>query len=137
MFLCPNCKEAIGDNLRKCPLCYYEIKETEIHKLMDEMEEKQFLQDMEAIALFRKRNIRGVILLVSYFVIMIFGMILLGVLNAPENVFIAVVLALAVAFFVVYFLSKARTCPHCDCMVPGRMPAMFLYYCPNCGGRLR
>ena len=146
MIKCPNCKEAIGDDISTCPFCRHEI--TDHERMLIEKELKEELlssrtEMSEEVAEWSARRKRWVI--ISLVLILVFGLSALLIIALPFDdhmtqgyiFLVLIILAFAVSMisWLLGFFTHLNRCPHCGRYLY-RQSAFRTEYCRFCGNRI-
>ena len=137
MINCPKCKELIGEDYNRCPMCGYDITDEDIAKIkktISDRESKEYQYRKELIQTSaKKRQKYGIFYLVSLALIFV-GMFL--TLATEEvlwvNILVPVSITAALATLIIGHVNGALCCPHCGASLFRNNKK----YCTYCGGRL-
>lgn len=135
MYNCPNCSEAIGDDIRKCPFCQHDITDEE-RKRADDIKEAMHEQAvLETMNEYRRRLRNGIIITLVFIAVIVAGYIISAVSGVGLKMFCVLSVVALIIYLIIAIKWKVLFCPYCERMMS--RGTFFRTYCPRCGGRLR
>ncbi|MCR5619890.1 MAG: hypothetical protein K6F65_07285 [Lachnospiraceae bacterium] len=119
MFDCPNCKEALGDDIRICPFCRHELTSDErylIEKTRREEAQKVSAEESRITAEFSSLRaiwMLGTVALCLLIMVVFSFLMFVDLVYAGLVVFIVGMVLLFIASVVFLVFLRANCCPHC------------------------
>ena len=139
MFDCPNCKEALGDDIQICPFCRHEITDHErvlIEKARREEARNASAEESSRASEFSSLRLlwQMVTVAIAVLTIIVFNILLFAdFVMAALVVLIAGLTLLVIENVYFQVFKKANSCPHCG----GYLFRSHGTMCQWCGGKIR
>ena len=135
MFInCPNCKELIKKDLKKCPMCKYEITADDMITTIRESDKARTELEKEKIEEAGRRRVVWLIFSIG-FVIACLIITLISIAIGSEVMFCILFGLLLLVYIIFACVTKYPRCPYCNGYMYSR--SLSSGFCPRCGGRVR
>ena len=137
MINCPRCKELIGEEFNRCPLCGYDFTDEDIaaiKKTISDRESKEYLYRKELIETSSKKRQRYGLFYLGSLMLIFVGMFL--TLSTGEvlwvNIIVPVAITAALATLIIGHVNGTLCCPYCGASLFRNNKK----YCTYCGKRI-